>query len=350
MKNTWKWKMKKWWIKARHWEYWPFQLVYFPVFLYWIYLSFRARSFLFFTASNPSIRNGGLIGESKFDIISRIPGEFVPNTCRCLAGMSEKEVCDMPVNQGFNFPFIAKPDIGERGYMVRKIHNQQELLQYSRELRQDFMIQEFIDLPLEAGIFYYRLPSARKGKVSSIVLKEMLEIEGDGQRSFGELIWAHDRAVVQFRRLYDLYGTQWHSVPTKGQRIVLNVIGNHCLGTKFLNGGHLIDGELRSSVNALASQIEGFYFGRFDVRAKSIQALKKGDFLIMELNGAGAEPAHIYHPGHPLREGYRVLFHHWKMLFRISRQNHHLGIPYLSLRNGWQEYRRIRKIKNLSTI
>jgi len=54
--------------KITHWEYWPFELVYFPVVLYYFWLSIRARSFFFFSASNPSIETGGMLGESKFGI------------------------------------------------------------------------------------------------------------------------------------------------------------------------------------------------------------------------------------------------------------------------------------------
>ncbi|MBC8153596.1 MAG: hypothetical protein H7Z72_11850, partial [Bacteroidetes bacterium] len=63
-------------IRLRSWEYWPFSVVYAPVFVYWLWLSLKARSFFFFSAGNPSIELGGLLGESKIDILDKISDEF----------------------------------------------------------------------------------------------------------------------------------------------------------------------------------------------------------------------------------------------------------------------------------
>ncbi|MDX1627770.1 MAG: hypothetical protein R3345_03670, partial [Fulvivirga sp.] len=60
-------------IKLRSWEYWPFGLVYAPIFVYWVWLSLKARSLLYFTVSNPGIENGGMLGESKIKILDLIP-------------------------------------------------------------------------------------------------------------------------------------------------------------------------------------------------------------------------------------------------------------------------------------
>jgi hypothetical protein len=53
------------------------------------------------------------------------------------------------------------------------------------------------------------------------------------------------------------------------------------------------------------------------------------------LNGSASEPAHIYAPGFPLLKAYKVVFHHWRILFEISRMNHQNGVPYMSFKTGW---------------
>jgi hypothetical protein len=68
---------------------------------------------------------------------------------------------------------------------------------------------------------------------------------------------------------------------------------------------------------------------------------------IVELNGVGAEPGHIYQPGFSLWEGYRVLFRHWTAMYRIARLNHRRGVPYLRFREVWQTLRRIRQARAL---
>lgn len=45
-----------WFIRLTHWEYWPFSVVYAPLYPYWLLLVLRSRSFFFFNTSNPGIR------------------------------------------------------------------------------------------------------------------------------------------------------------------------------------------------------------------------------------------------------------------------------------------------------
>jgi len=42
-------------MRLFHWEFWPFNLVYFPVFFYYAFLAVKARSLFFFYAANPTI-------------------------------------------------------------------------------------------------------------------------------------------------------------------------------------------------------------------------------------------------------------------------------------------------------
>ena len=67
-------------IRLFNWEYWPFNVVYGPLFLYWFFLSLRARSFFFFNTSNPTIKNGGFLMESKKEVYDLIPFEYYPAT------------------------------------------------------------------------------------------------------------------------------------------------------------------------------------------------------------------------------------------------------------------------------
>jgi hypothetical protein len=129
-----------------------------------------------------------------------------------------------------------------------------------------------------------------------------------------------------------------------GERLELVSIGNHCLGTKFLNANHLITERLNQSFDRLSKQIEGFYFGRFDLRAASLDDLEQGKVMVLELNGCGAEPAHIYQPGYPLSSAWRVLFRHWSDIYRVNLENHQRGTPYISLREARSIYRHFKAL------
>ncbi|MEM8565035.1 MAG: hypothetical protein AAGF85_01150, partial [Bacteroidota bacterium] len=145
-------------IKLRSWEYWPFGVVYAPVFVYWIWLSLKARSIFFFSASNPSIENGGMLGESKMKIFDLIPEEFKPVTLSFNRESSVETVKNGMKASNLSYPVIVKPDIGERGWMVRKIGNDSDLETYVNEVPVRFLVQQFLDMPIEMGVFYYRYP------------------------------------------------------------------------------------------------------------------------------------------------------------------------------------------------
>jgi len=331
-------------IRLRSWEYWPFGLFYAPIFVYWIWLSIKARSILYFTASNPNIENGGMLGESKFKILEQIPSQYVPNTILISPKVDFDGLLIKIKQAKINYPFICKPDVGERGWRVKNIANDEELKSYLQSSKYNFLIQEFIDLPIEMGIFYYRYPNQKNGVVSSIVIKEMLTVTGNGKSKLSELIMSSDRAKLQWNDLREKYKDRLDDVPPNNQRIELVGIGNHCLGAKFLNGNEHINESLTELINIISNQISEFYFGRYDIRVNSIDDLYKGKIKIMELNGAGAEPAHIYEPGFSIIEAYKVIFHHWKVLYQISRINHKRGFNYLSVKQGWREYKKARKL------
>ena len=128
------------------------------MFIYMPYLQLKARHFCFFTAANPGIDLGGLGLESKFESIEKIPAHLKPKTIlvrktdrleHCLQQMETAEI---------EFPIIAKPDVGYRGLLVKKIQNQEGLKNYIQQYPIDFVIQEFIEVLNEFGVLYHRLP------------------------------------------------------------------------------------------------------------------------------------------------------------------------------------------------
>ncbi|QSE98591.1 ATP-grasp domain-containing protein [Fulvivirga lutea] len=327
-------------IRLRNWEYWPFLVVYWPVFIYWFYLAAKARSFFYFSASNPGIENGGMLGESKIKILDSLPSKLIPQTTY----IKHEDKSLSEVIATLIFPVICKPDIGERGWKVEKINNAEELINYHEEITVDYLIQEYLTEEIELGIFYYRYPSQKSGVISSIVAKEMLTLKGDGKSTLKELISKYDRAKLQCKTLELRYKNRLNEIVKEGESIHLVYIGNHSRGTKFLDANHLINSELVQLFDDIARNINGFYFGRFDIKVHSIEDLYQGKLKIMELNGAGSEPAHIYNPGYSLWNAYKVIFHHWKVLFEISMENHKKGIPFMTLKEAWREYKKTRAV------
>jgi hypothetical protein len=304
----------------------------------------------FFSAANPSIESGGMLGESKYKILENIPGDYKPKTFLIKVPLKMDTILAMIQEKKIPFPLIAKPDVGERGWKVEKIHDKSQLEAYVKQMRVNFIIQEYIPFEIELGLFYFRLPNQMKGVISSIVIKEFLTLKGNGKSTFNELIMNCQRARLQYFALEPKYRELMNEVLPNNQKFTLVQIGNHCLGTKFLNGNHLINNQLIEVFDKISQSIPGFYYGRYDIRCKSLNELYKGkEIKILELNGAGAEPGHIYDPQFPIFKAYRVLFHHWKVLYQISKANHKRGTAYMSVKDAWQTIMKIRQNRKLMT-
>jgi hypothetical protein len=341
-------KYLNFWTKLTNWEYWPFEVVYFPIFFYWLWLSMKARSLFFFSAANPSIESGGMLGESKFNILNKIPDAFKPKTLLIEVPVEMDAIVEKIQKSGITYPLIAKPDVGERGWKVEKIHTQTELEAYVRQMRVNFLIQAYVDYEIELGLFYYRFPKQTKGIISSVVMKEFLTLTGNGKSSIRQLVVNHERARLQYGVLEAKYASIIEEVLPEGEKITLVYIGNHCRGTKFVNGNHLINEQLIEVFDHISSFVPGFHYGRYDIRCKSLEELYEGkEIKIMELNGAGAEPGHIYDPGFPFLEAYQVLFHHWRVLYQISKANYANGATYMSASDAWQTMSKLRSNRKL---
>jgi hypothetical protein len=195
------WKTKPFWIRFLHWEYWSFNTVFIPIYLIFIFLCLRARSFFFYAAANPKIKNGGFLGESKKDIYALVPSQWQPRTLFFPAGSDPAFVLDKLSESGFCFPLIGKPDIGARGRGVKKLDDYRAVLLYVSSVTVDFHVQEFISYENEAGIFYYRFPGQPSGNISGIVHKEFLKVTGDGLQNVRQLLGTSPRAILQIPKL-----------------------------------------------------------------------------------------------------------------------------------------------------
>jgi hypothetical protein len=291
---------------------------------------------------------GGMFGESKFEVLEKVPASYKPITILIPRRSKKDDVVKMIRQANIQFPLIFKPDLGERGFMVKRVHSEDEIDEYLSKMKHDFLVQELVDLPLEFGVFYLRFPTEKKGRVTSIVMKEMLTVTGDGQSTLRDLILAMDRAKLQWETLKEIYKYQLNEVLSVGRTLQLVSIGNHCLGTKFLDGSYLINDKLSDAFDAISQQIDGFYFGRFDLRCATLDDLSSGKIMVLELNGCGAEPAHIYHPGYSLIKAIKVLLDHWKNIFIIAQQNAKQGIQFVPFKDARRYYKKFKEATQLT--
>ncbi len=333
--------MRLFFHKLTHWEYWPFAPVYFPVIFLWAYYSLRARSIFFFNACNPTIRNGGFLAESKKEIYDLIPSQYYPKTILLNQYSTLHVVLTTLKNSGISYPLIAKPDIGLRGSAVKKIQTEDELLEYAGKANFDYLLQDMIPFPNEFGIFYVRFPHQKVGKITGIVGKEFLIVTGDGISTIEKLIKKNRRHELQLKALRKEYGKQLLEILPKDEKRNLVPYGNHARGAKFIDATHLVTPKLTETIDDICSTIPGFYFGRIDIMYSTFEELEIGEnFSIVEVNGAGSEPTHIYDPKHSIFFAWKELMRHVSFMYKISVANHKNGAPYLSHKAGMKEYRK----------
>ena len=332
--------MKLFFHKLTNWEYWPFQIVYIPIYFLWGFYALRVRTIFFFNASNPSIKNGGFMNESKKKIYDLIPQKYYPKTELITEQIPFDAVKLILSNSKIQFPFIAKPDIGLRGSAVKKIDSIFDLENYHSKANFDYLLQDLIPFDNEVGVFYVRFPNETKGKITGIVAKEFLIVEGNGIETIEALIKENPRYELQLDTLKTEYGSKLNEVLPKGEKLNLVPYGNHARGAKFIDASHWNSDKLEQIINEMSLQIEGFYFGRLDVMYNTWEEFENGkNFQLVELNGAASEPTHIYDPKHSLFFAWKELARHISYMYKISVQNHKKGAPYLAHKEGMKEYR-----------
>lgn len=308
-------------------------MFYIPNIPYALYLSAKAKHLAFYTATNPAIENSGIGTESKYKTTMLIPEKFRPKSILVTPETTFNSVISSIEKQQITYPLIAKPDIGFRGLLVKKINSENELKKYLNKYQINIIIQEFIDYENECGIFYYRKPLDKSGHITSITLKKFLSVTGDGKSTLKELILNNKRAKLYFDLLIEIHQDKLYTVPQKNKRIKLTVIGNHSKGTQFINGNHLISKKLTETFNKLNQEIPGWFYGRIDLKYNSFLELEKGnDFKILEINGILAEPTHIYDAKNfTYLKALKTIRKHWKTIFEIATvNNNEFKTPYKS--------------------
>ena len=320
------------WLKRwSRWEFWPPYLFYPPVIVYIAYLGIRFRSWTLFTAANPAIPAGGFVGESKHQILEQLKNaaQWLPCSTLLASGVPSQRLAEAEEfmrRHGLQFPVVLKPDAGQRGSGVAIVRSPEQLCEYLTHSSFPAILQEYVPGE-EYGVFYYRYPGSERGRVFSVTEKRMPVLLGDGKRTLEELILADDRAVCMSDFYLSKNSERTHEEAAAGESVQLVEIGTHCRGAIFLDGGETITPDLEEVIDRIAKTLDGFFFGRFDIRVPSRQDLMAGrNIKIVELNGVTSEATHIYDPKFSLFDAYRVLFQQWRIAFEIGDLNRARGI------------------------
>ena len=93
-------------------------LFYAPVAVWTAWLAFRHGGYRTITAANPGMPDGGVIGESKFAILTRLPVDWtIPTELLEADSLDARDarLKAIMIRRGWSLPLVLKPDVGQRG-------------------------------------------------------------------------------------------------------------------------------------------------------------------------------------------------------------------------------------------
>ncbi|MDX1971712.1 MAG: VTT domain-containing protein [Candidatus Sumerlaeia bacterium] len=333
-------------------ERWPAPLFYAPLIPYYIWLSARYGGPMTPFCANPSIYSSGVCKESKSQILSLVPERFAPYMLKRVlwkkptrSNQLERSLQQLEERRkqvGIDYPFVAKPDLGQRGDGVQLIRTPEQWLEYAERFpsRATVVIQELALGNEEVGIFYVRYPGKKHGKILSVTQKLFPKVVGDGVSTLRELIENDPRASLFSSVYLKRHEEALERVLDKGFAFPLVFSGNHCQGAIFRNGEDLLTQKLVQKIDEIGRNIPGFYFGRFDIRYNLLERLQAGEeFKIVEINGASAESTHIWDANTTLWQAYSALFLQFRYLFQIGWLNRQRGAQPIRVKQFWKDYR-----------
>lgn len=303
-----------------------------PMVAQWCWLGLRYRSLTLPSAANPSITAGGLVGEGKQEYF-QIMGPLALGACAehvCVTVDKDTTLADL-INamddRGLRFPVVAKPDLGWCGYGVNKIANAAALAQYlgGYPINETLLLQRYLPEDGEAGLFYAREPAHPEGVLIGVLLRHYPQVIGNGHDTLARLVATDARLLRSASTGFHGAGHDPDYVPRHGEKVRLSMVASTRVGGRYEDATGQVTAALRRRVDAIARDMTDFYIGRFDVRFTTLEALQRGEFTIMEVNGAGSEAVHAWDPKYSIREVYRMVFAKQRLLFRIAEANRRNG-------------------------
>jgi len=344
-------RLTAWLGRWRRWEFWPAWLFYPPVILHAAWLAIKYRGLAVVTVANPGIFTGGMVGESKMDTLKDLSRHSPEFTARAelIEGTDPasrlRSLASIRSQLNLEFPFILKPNLGQRGDGVKLVREEDQALKYLSLNTAPLVVQCYAPGPCEAGIFYYRFPDEPRGKIFAITEKIFPMLKGDGRSTVAELIWQDPRARLIAGKYLKRMGTRQEVILAEGETLKLVEAGNHAQGCIFRDGMRLWTPELEDRIDGISQNLEGFFIGRYDLRYASEKDLQAGkNFKIIELNGASSEATSIYDSRNSLWSAYRTLFRQWELVFAIGAANRKRGCVTTPVRVVWKTWREYHKL------
>lgn len=313
-----------------HHEFWHPRIFELPFYLYLlIQCCVRGVSLRGLAKANFALDHGEIGLGSKYVSQRVFPSEYFPATVYMDENISPADrlakAQEFALSNGF--PLILKPDIGMVGKGLLKIRDDEELKAKVSSLKVSHLLQAYCDYPLEFGVFYVR--TGGSARITGINQKHYPSVTGDGRNTLEALALAHPRFNRHWSSFLSYHDLQ--RVPKKGEHVVLSFVGSHTLGCMFTDDTDLLSDQLTDAVLGVFAETPGFNYGRLDIKSSSIEDLKRGEFVVIEVNGVSSLPTHMFDPKYSLQQSYQHFFTHARHLVCAAKEQRHRQMPLMSL-------------------
>lgn len=335
--------MKAFFNKLFNWERWSYDVIYLPIDIFWLWYGLKARHFWYFTPVNPTLIFAGFEGGSKKEMYEQLPDWTYPATIFIQPADSFESIKEKMKAAGLQYPVVVKPDSGMAGVLFRIIKDDEHLKIYHQSVGELYVLQKCIDAGLEYSVYYIRYPDQTKGIITGLIVKDYLQVTGDGSKTLAALVNEHAVAKYKTEKLHKMHADNWNKIIPSGEKYLLNPAGNHNTGAKFINLNHEIDAQLCEVFDKISNATPHYYFGRYDLKCTSLEDLKNGKNIdILEFNGAGAAITHVFDRNMSYFSALKEIVRHWRHLYKIGKINNKKGVPYWGF---WKGYRFMQKAK-----
>jgi hypothetical protein len=320
--------MAKWKDKG----YWKSKLYYWQSLGYYYANTIRFGSFGWFSAANPAIPFGGMLEDEKSQINELIPELY---KAKIYNGDLLKET--------INYPVFVKPDTGLKGFEVHKVDDNEALralINSNTDIK--WIAQEYIKYESEYSILYHRVPGTQKFDISSFIEKKYPYVIGDGESTLEVLIHKTTDPYLVKQEVLDINKACLGDIIPKDELFILHNIGNYARGAKFFSLETELIPAVKMAVHQCMKRIEGVDFCRLDIKADSIEGIIKGDYKVIELNGAKSEPLHIYDKDVSFVASMATTHKHWKIMKNIVKARRKLGFEFPKFKESYAALKGLR--------
>jgi hypothetical protein len=306
------------------WEQLPWQIQFLPTVIKYLPVVGTINTI------NPDISGiSGLVGASKAHLNTKVHPDFRPKDIVFEVGTTVAAMQKIVAERKILFPAFIKPLQGERAAGVQFLPNQAALANAVLEPARAYLIEEAIMTQSEFCISVVRDLATQIFWVFSITERVIPTVIGDGKTSIQKLIPLLDIPDLQKQKILEALEPEFLA-KVLAHNVVQTVVRTASIsyGTNYVKQRLTLAQKklLEQQLNKVLSDATGFNIGRFDIKANNLDELLAGKFKVIELNGIGGMPTHVYETHLTIDQKQAILNEYFDLLQNFSRQQVGLGL------------------------